>query len=210
MDETRRPLVALAEGGAIPTVAVDYDDTIVDAAGTPLPGAREALLHMKGAGWRVIIWTGNEDPDGVRANLKRHGIPFDHLNENPEEDARRGSRKVFFHATVDNKAVPFDGDWPRAISALDARLRAFRLTKSAAPAVRLMGLDGSGRPRVLAEFRVEGGRAVEKTGARLADLAEVLGAGAGPPDGMMGGTDGPAFLEALLNVQGTYLWAEVL
>jgi len=210
VDEARRPLVILKSAAPVPTVAVDYDDTIVNAAGEPLPGAREALSHIKRAGWRIIVWTGNEDPDGVRANLERRGIPFDYINENPEEDARRPSRKVFFHATVDNKAVPFDGNWPRAVAALDAGLQDLRRAGLAKSGVRLMGLDESGEPRVLAEFRVEGGRAVEKTGARLSDVAEILGAGAGPPDGMMERTDGPAFLEALLGVQGTYLWAEVL
>jgi SPP1 gp7 family putative phage head morphogenesis protein len=67
-------------------LAVDYDGTITDKPGRhdlyevePRDGVREKLTQAKRAGLKVVIYTGNDDHDGIRAWLDKYDIPFDEI-----------------------------------------------------------------------------------------------------------------------------------
>jgi len=194
-------------GVHVPTVAVDFDNTIADERDHVLPGAKDALLHLRKTGWRIIVWTARDAEGQADAEkvLKANGIPFDYINENPPADGAQKSRKIFFHATVDDKAIPFDGNWPAIIMELDRR-RAV-IEAEVAKNVRIMAMDEEGNPRQMALFALEDGRAVEKTGTSDPAIQEIM-AGLAGEEGFVFPDDGGKFLSVLMGVQGTYLWAE--
>lgn len=211
METTRHSLVTVQRDEP-PTVAVDYDLTLIDEDEEVLPGAKAALAHLQQNGWRVIIWTGNHDLKRVRQVLQRHGVPFDYINENPESDAHQKVRKIHFHATVDDRAIQFRGNWPEVVAELEHR----RTQWGAGgfpdhPGIRLMGLDAEGKPRAFASFALDGERVVVRTGAETQIVRAILEDGiAGAGSGMMlRPRDGVAFLRALADVQGTYFWSEM-
>lgn len=94
-----------------PTVCIDLDGVIADYSkgwqgdeyfGEPITGVKEALQKLKDKGWKVIVWTARKKKDLVRGYLNKHKIPFDSINENGKPSA-----KVY----VDDRALPFNGDW---------------------------------------------------------------------------------------------------
>ena len=103
---------------------VDLDGTIADYAGwrgpdhfgAPLPGVRQALTTLREQGWVLIIFTTRGDRDRVRGYLERHAIPFDFINENPDQPPGTYSGKPFAHVYVDDRAVQFKGDWPATLA----------------------------------------------------------------------------------------------
>lgn len=118
------------------TICVDFDATLWGFGdleckfSLPLPGAVEAMQALKAEGWRLVIltsrmsvtWWVDEAPryrmntyafgrwqnDVVRDALNRAGIPFDRVT----------AEKVPAVRYIDDKAVHFDGDWPKAIAGL--------------------------------------------------------------------------------------------
>lgn len=98
-------------------IAVDFDGTVVNhefpAIGSLKEGAKEALIALKKAGHKIIIWTcraGQHERD-VRAFLLENDIPFDSIN-NPVMGADLGTRKVYADLYIDDKAVRFEDNWP--------------------------------------------------------------------------------------------------
>jgi hypothetical protein len=94
-------------------VAVDLDGTILHegypAMGKPIDGVKEQLEALRALGWKIVVWTVRNDNKGVTEHLKKHGIPFDHINENPY-NPQPESRKIFADVYVDNRAMTFSGD----------------------------------------------------------------------------------------------------
>lgn len=90
------------------TVAVDWDDTLVDAKSQEwLPDALEALRRLLRDGHRVIIHTCRANwPEGlasIEAKLEQAGVSGVRVwTEHGKPHA---------HLYVDNLAVRFDGDW---------------------------------------------------------------------------------------------------
>jgi hypothetical protein len=193
----------------VPTVAVDFDLTLVDNEWIPLPGAREAMQYLRQTGWQIIVWTAQPDVDPVRAVLEGNNIPFDSINENPRTDHVPYSRKIKFHATVDDKAIHFNGDWPDILSELDKRRKDLQLENNPNTKVRLLTLDGEGRPQTMAVFGLSNGKVVERTNSASPVICEILRDGIETADGIMFPRDGVEFLKALLEFQGTYLWSEI-
>lgn len=205
MEQARQPLVEPPS----PVVAVDFDLTLVDDNLKLLPGAKEAMTHLKSAGWTVIVWTTRtpQDMEEARRILTEGGVPFDYINENPDTDINDFPRKIYFDATVDDKAVPFQGDWPRILSELERRRKAWQiegLTKSKV---------------VLRQASAEG---VETAGCFYLKDGQVVAEGPSPIIGVIMKTgvetkegttvkpnDGVEFLKALSEIRGTYLWSEV-
>ncbi len=190
-----------------PVVAVDFDRTISDDKGNLLPDAKASIQRLKEAGWTIIIWTARPDLEYVRSYLRQNEIPYDHINENPDGDKGDYSRKIRFDATVDDKAVPFDGDWKKAFSELERRRAMWQLdgeTKS----VRLMGLDGEGKERQVALFSLEGGKVVEKSGVQSRAIETLVKTGVALEGEIVYPSDGTKFLKGLTELQGSYLWAE--
>jgi len=93
------------------TVAVDLDGTLAEkeepfdptSIGTPRQKAIDYVRLFREAGARIIIFTVRGDKELVEAWLEEHDVPYDYVNENPDqpEDA---SGKVIADAYWDDKA----------------------------------------------------------------------------------------------------------
>lgn len=103
-------------------LCIDLDGTLYERRPLheepdPLPGAPESMRRLKGAGYRLVIFTSRLSPrwladtrytaseqlDRIESMLKRDGIPFDEIT----------SEKVPAEAYVDDRAIRFTpGDWP--------------------------------------------------------------------------------------------------
>lgn len=202
MGKARQPVVL--KGGDQPIVAVDCDLTLLDASDSPLPGAKEAMSFLHHEGWKLIIWTHRADLDEVRMLLTRYEIPFDFINEDPDTDAKSYSRKVAFDATVDDKAIHFDGNWSMVVSELERRRVRWQIED--AKEVKIMSAHSKDP---VAVFALEGNRVVEKTGSRSQIVKELEESGVESEDGgLVRADEGSKFLKALSRLQGTYLWAE--
>lgn len=207
MDTARGTLVKDAPPD--PVVAVDFDRTIMDDEGRLISGAKESLAHLKSTGWKIIIWTGNPDLDRVKEFLQQNEIPYDHINENPDTDKKMPTRKVFFNATVDDKAVPFEGDWRRALTELEHRRDLWRLDGTTKSIIKIKTADREGRVETLAAFALQEGRAIQVSGNSTAVIRELAEHGLEGEDGVVRPEHGLDFMKALLGLQGTYLWAEL-
>lgn len=92
------------------TVAVDLDGTIFEAeepfnpktVGRLRKKVKRHMLAFRKAGARLIIFTVRGDAEFVKAQLKKHGVPFDYVNENPDQPPD-SSGKVFAHAYWDDR-----------------------------------------------------------------------------------------------------------
>lgn len=103
-----------------PSVAIDFDGTIAKYDhyrgkgffGEPIEGARNFIKLLKDMGWVVIINTTRSEIHAVESYLVVHGIAYDFINFNPENEIQDLSdKKVLADVYVDDRAVRFDGNW---------------------------------------------------------------------------------------------------
>lgn len=205
MDQARKPLVTEPPA---PIAAVDFDLTLVDSKEKILPGAKEALSYLKGSGWTVIVWTTREDLRHVRDVLTANGVPFDFINENPETDVGKFPRKMYFDVTVDDKAIPFQGDWTKIVGEMERRRAAWKVEGETKDHVRLKTATRDG-DKTLAVFSMRDGRVVFDGEANpLVDA--LMKSGIETEEGaILKPEDGVVFLKALSDIRGTYLWSEI-
>ena len=85
------------------TVCIDIDGTIshyiewVDSKtfGEVLPHCAETIHHLKADGWYVIIYTTRGDKTEIAKFLDENNIPFDAINENPNQpDNAKGGKPI--------------------------------------------------------------------------------------------------------------------
>lgn len=105
------------------TLAVDFDGVISyysgfkgkGVFGPPIKGCREMLNELIRNEWIIIINTTRSEEQDIKTYLKFHGIPYHHINYNPENDQLQLSKtKVVAHVYLDDRAVRFNGDWKEA------------------------------------------------------------------------------------------------
>lgn len=104
------------------TVCIDIDGTIsryiewVDSKtfGEVLPHCAETVHHLKADGWYVIIYTTRTDKNEITKFLEANHIPFDAINENPNQPNNAKGGKPIADVYVDDRAIQFDGDWAGA------------------------------------------------------------------------------------------------
>jgi hypothetical protein len=92
------------------TVAVDFDGTIAEqekpfdpeSAGPPRPGIKGWLDAFRDAGARIIIFTVRGDDGFVRDYLDEHELPYDYVNENPDQP-EGSSGKVYADVYWDDR-----------------------------------------------------------------------------------------------------------
>lgn len=103
---------------SVPTVAVDLDGTICEYSGWEgeevfgdvRPGAREALGELRRQGWRIIVFTTRGDQRKVSEYLESEGVPYDHVNYNPDQP-QGSSGKIIADRYVDDRAVDATVPW---------------------------------------------------------------------------------------------------
>ena len=112
------------------TICVDFDGVIADYSkgfqgkdvfGESLHGAGFSMGALRENGWRVIIFTTRPDTPALRAYLKKNGIPYDYINENPDQP-EGSSGKVIADLYLDDRAFRFKG-WADFRYALDAMVK---------------------------------------------------------------------------------------
>lgn len=171
--------------------AIDYDKTLVAKDGSMIPGASEALTYLKKAGWRIIIWTHNDDLDKVKKGLKKFKIPYDEIK-----------KKIYFTVMVDDKAVPFTGNWANTVNEIENR-------KGKEAALGKVSVMTAKAKEPIAIFSIREGAVVEETGTTNKAVSDMMGGGIEAEDGRtVFPGDGELFLKALSGLRGTYLWAE--
>lgn len=115
--------------GHQPTIAVDLDGTLTKGGKYRGPdhfadirdGAKEALDKFKKLGYRIIIFTVRGDKQKVSDWLDENEIPFDHVNENPDQPSD-SSGKVLADIYIDDRAVSARNDWPDIVRKVKKRL----------------------------------------------------------------------------------------
>ena len=93
------------------TIAVDLDGTLakqekpfnVESVGEPITKAVKWVRRFHAAGARIIIFTVRGSIDLVRDWLEEHEVPFDYINENPDQPPN-SSGKVFADVYWDDRA----------------------------------------------------------------------------------------------------------
>ena len=111
-------LAAALEQKTPATIAVDLDGTLAtaltpycaDAIGKPRPQAQAWMKKFRQAGARLIVFTVRGNKVLVRDWLNEHAIPFDFINENPDQPPD-ASGKVIADVYLDDRAVSALGDW---------------------------------------------------------------------------------------------------
>ena len=111
-----------------PYVIIDFDNTIAphDENGNPkepYPGALKALSQLRKLGMKVIIHSAryssyltdkNKEINNLKSYLYKHKVPYDGIW--PED-------KLIGIAYVDDKAVPFKGNWDQTRDMIIGRFK---------------------------------------------------------------------------------------
>jgi hypothetical protein len=95
-----------------PTLAVDLDGTLAEQEepfdpehiGKPRRGIKKWMKLIRDTGARIIIWTVRGDKELVSTWLDKHAIPYDYINENPDQP-EDGSGKIIADVYFDDRAV---------------------------------------------------------------------------------------------------------
>jgi hypothetical protein len=105
-------------------VCVDLDGTIAhyktwqgeEVFGDPVEGVQDALGQLKQDGWTIIIYTTRSKQTLIEGYLKRHAIPYDYINYNPDQPENAIGGKPFADAYVDDRGVQFNGNWSATLN----------------------------------------------------------------------------------------------
>ncbi len=85
----------------------------------PRDGAREGMEQLWDAGYRLVVWTGRDDLEDVADWLDEERIPFDFINEDPDQPTE--SRKIVADVYLDDRAIDGRADWTDLIPAIFER-----------------------------------------------------------------------------------------
>lgn len=99
------------------TLAIDFDRTIAEGPIHDLramklrEGAKEAIERFYDNGIRIIIWTCRDDLDNVADWLDINMIPYDHINQNPDQTT--DSRKIMADYYIDDRGISANQPWDK-------------------------------------------------------------------------------------------------
>lgn len=105
------------------TICIDFDGVLhdyskgyqgLDVFGEPVKEAPHAVQHLKKEGWKIIIFTARPVTQGMRNWLRTNKIPFDFINENPDQ-MDKTSPKPYADIYLDDRAVQFNGNWQQSL-----------------------------------------------------------------------------------------------
>lgn len=106
------------------TIAIDFDAVISKYTGwkgkgifgPPVNGVKEALIWLKGAGYKVIINTTRSETWLVEEYMLANSLSFDYINFNPDNVTLHLSpSKVIADIYVDDRALKFEGHWKKTL-----------------------------------------------------------------------------------------------
>ncbi len=116
------------------TLAVDLDNTLLtydgwkgeQHFGEPVAYAREALTLLRGAGWKIIVWTCRQNVSLVQTVCDKYFPDLIHaINTNPEFDENGDyRRKIVADVYLDDRAWPLCGqevNWVDVINDFERR-----------------------------------------------------------------------------------------
>jgi hypothetical protein len=107
----------------VPTIAVDFDRVLFTHeswqghfnVGDPIPGAKEALKKLQTMGFKIMIWTTRAQKDIIAKACASAGIPFDYINENPNQPPEINPSKPVADYYIDDRALHFRS-WDQALA----------------------------------------------------------------------------------------------
>ncbi len=106
------------------TIAIDFDGVIHEFENweghtkfnNMIPGAKEAIDKLiDELGYTIIIYTCRSRIDAVKSFLKRHGIRYHYINENPYQPEDVSPAKMFADLYIDDRAIQFR-NWQQALN----------------------------------------------------------------------------------------------
>jgi hypothetical protein len=103
----------------IPTIAVDFDRVLFthdswkghEHYGEPLPHSQLALTMLQRMGFKIMIWTTRAQTDVIKKACEENSIPYDYINENPNQPPEINPSKPVADYYIDDRAVRFTS-WP--------------------------------------------------------------------------------------------------
>jgi len=112
------------------TIAVDLDGTLAkhydkydaDSIPDPRPGAKDAMEAFKAKGCKVIIYTVRGNKKLIKDWLKEHEIPYDYINENPDQPSDT-SDKPIADLYIDDRGVDARASWTKILERTRRRLK---------------------------------------------------------------------------------------
>ena len=102
---------------------VDLDGTIAHYTewrgenhfGEIIQGSAPALQKLKNNNWLIIIYTTRANRDIVKKFLELNSIPFDYINENPNQPQNAIGGKPYADIYIDDRAIQFNGIWDNTV-----------------------------------------------------------------------------------------------
>lgn len=101
------------------TICIDFDGVIAqyegwkgeDVFGEPVDGVQTALEVLKKNGYTIIIYTTRSANAKLKKYLEKNSIPYDYINENPDQPEGSNKGKPIADVYIDDRAICFRGNW---------------------------------------------------------------------------------------------------
>lgn len=102
------------------TICVDFDGVLHDYSqgfqgedvfGDMLPNADIGMQVLKKMGNTLIIYTTRPASDALKEWLKSNNIPYDYINENPDQPKGSEGCKLIADIYIDDRGIQFYGRW---------------------------------------------------------------------------------------------------
>jgi hypothetical protein len=110
-------------------VAVDLDGTLAtydgwkgeEHFGTLRKGAKKAMKEFQAKGYHIIIHTTRGNKELVKKWLNDNDVPFDYINENPNQPEGSSSKPIA-DVYIDDRAIPATQSWDKIRTEVMSRL----------------------------------------------------------------------------------------